>query len=83
MSNLELKGGLLEMIAKIDDVETLRELKKMVSEFLGNHVQNRDYWSELNEIERSEVELAYEESKDEKNLVNHDQIQKKFQKWLE
>ena len=33
MSNLEIKGGILEMIAGIDDIESLKELKKLIANF--------------------------------------------------
>ena len=33
MSNLELKGGIVEMIVRINDQESLKELAKIVQEF--------------------------------------------------
>ncbi len=82
MSNLELKGGLLEMIARIDDQESLRELAKIITEYLGNHSQDTDYWEELGVNEKRELDLAISESEDETNLVEHEEVMKKYQKWL-
>ena len=82
MSNLELKGGLLEMIARIDDQESLRELAKIITEYLGNHSQDTDYWEELGVNERRELDLAITESEDETNLVEHEEVMKRYQKWL-
>jgi len=82
MSNLELKGGLLEMIARIDDQESLRELAKIITEYLGNQSQDTDYWEELGVNEKRELDLAISESEDETNLVEHEEVMKKYQKWL-
>ncbi len=82
MSNLELKGGILELIARIDDKETLFELRKIVSEFVGNHLKDSDYWNELSEQEQSELNEAIKESEDESNHVDHNEVMKKYKKWL-
>ncbi len=82
MSNLELKGGILEMIATIDDRESLAELKKIISEFIGNHLKDSDYWDELSDHEKNELNIAISESEDESNHVDHDEVMKKYKKWL-
>jgi len=82
MSSLEIKGGILEMIANIDDVESLQELKKLVAAFVGNHIKDSDYWEELTEYEQSELEQAIIDSQDEANHVKHEEVVKKYKKWL-
>ena len=83
MSNLELKGGILEMIATIDDRAALEELKELVTNFAGSHAQGDDYWEELSETEQSELEVAIRESENEENLVPHEEVMKKYSKWLD
>lgn len=83
MSNLELKGGILEIIASINDKDTLEELKNLLTKFVGNHLQDSDYWEELSELEKSELEAAIEESEEEENLIAHDIVMKKYAKWLD
>ena len=83
MSKLELKGGILEMIATINDQESLQELAKIIKEFVSNRVQDNDYWEELSEYEKSELETAISESEDESNLVEHEEVMKKYKKWLD
>ena len=83
MSNLELKGGILEMIATIDDRETLKELAKIISEFIGSHERDSDYWDEISDLEKNELESAITESEDESNLVDHEEVMKKYKKWLD
>ena len=82
MSKLELKGGILEMIAHINDKATLEELRELVTKFVGNHVKDTDYWDELGEEERAELDLAIEESEKEENHVSHKDVMKKYKKWL-
>lgn len=83
MSNLELKGGILEMIAKVNDNATLEELKDLVTKFMGQHISDTDYWKELSEDEKTELEIAIKESEDEENHVSHEEVMKKYMKWNE
>ena len=83
MSNLELKGGILEMIATINDRVALEELKELVTNFTGSHAQGDNYWDELSETEQSELKVAIRESENEENLVPHEEVMKKYSKWLD
>ncbi len=82
MSNLEIKGGILELIASIDDKETLFELRKLINEFVGNRLKDSDYWEELTHQEQSELTAAIKESEDESNHIDHEEVMKKYKKWL-
>ena len=81
MSNLELKGGIIEMVVSLNDKEALHDLKSLVSRFMGNHIKETDFWDEISENEKKEVEKAIQESEDENNLVEHDEVMEKYQKW--
>lgn len=83
MSNLELKGGILEMIATINDSSALEELKELITNFTGNHTQGADYSNELGDVEQRELEVAIRESENEDNLVPHEEVMKKYSKWLD
>lgn len=83
MSNLEIKGNILEMVANIDDLESLKELKKLVADFIGNRLKESDYWDELSETEKNELEQAIMESEDESNHVAHEEVMKTYKKWLD
>jgi len=82
MSNLEIKGGILKLIATIDDKETLFELRKLINEFVGNRLKDSEYWEELTEQEQSELKAAIKESEDESNHIDHEEVMKKYSKWL-
>jgi len=83
MSNLELKGSILELIASINDKDSLSELKKLISNFADDKIQGSDYWDELSDVEKNQLELAIEESKKESNHVSHVDVMKKYSKWLD
>ncbi len=71
------------MIANIDDVESLEELKKLVTEFIGNRVKSdTDFWDELSETEQAELEQAITESADPANHITHDVVIQKYRQWL-
>jgi hypothetical protein len=50
---------------------------KIVSEFVGNHSKDSDYWYALNKQEQAELEQAIHESEDESNHVDHNEIYEK------
>ena len=82
MSKLEIKGSILELIASINDTDSLNELKKIISDFVGHRIKDSDYWDELSDHEKKELEIAIEESEDEANHVDHEEVMKKYSKWL-
>ena len=82
MSKLEIKGSILELIASINDTDSLTELKKIISDFVGHRIKDSDYWDELSEKEKNELEIAIEESEDEANHIGHEEVMKKYSKWL-
>lgn len=81
MNELELKGGILQMIASIDDNQLLEELNDVVTNFLQNQ-SSVDFFDELSDFEKNELEKAIKESEDENNLVTHDEVMKKYAQWL-
>jgi len=82
MSNLEIKGNILEMIAKINDKNSLEELSGIISEFIGNHMDDSDFYEELNDDEREKLNEALKESENEENLTDHKEVMNKYRKWL-
>lgn len=80
MSNLELKGNMLELIAQVDNRASLEELSLMIKEFVGNHCPTSDFGNELDETEAKRLEAAIEQSENIENLVNHKSVMKRFGK---
>jgi len=80
MNALELKGGIIEMIAQVEDKKVLNELYKLVSEVL---FQTWAAEGTLSPEQEAELDLAIKESRDPSNLVSHEEAMKKMGKWLD
>ncbi|HMQ49394.1 MAG TPA: hypothetical protein PKA00_18145 [Saprospiraceae bacterium] len=62
MSALEIKGGIYELISKVDDKQLLLKLYKEVADLIAQNQQEQDFWNELSEWQQMELESAIEES---------------------
>lgn len=80
MSTLELKGGILEMVNKVQDQSALERLYRIISEFLLQNLDDTDIWDTLSVEQRAEIEAAFAESLDPANLVPHEEMVKKYEK---
>lgn len=80
MSNLELKGGLLELISSINDRQTLLAVKNLITEYIKQHPIEDDFFDELSFEQQMELDKAIEESYDETTWEDHDAVVKKFKK---
>ena len=83
MSNLELKGNILEMIAHINDRDILEELKEFISDFMEGDNEEDNFLDEISDFEKNELLIAIEESKKGENLIPHEEFKKTYSKWLE
>ncbi len=81
MSTLELKGGLYDMISKINDKKLLIQLQKIVEEVFEQNLDNSDFWDSLSQNQQKELEKAIRESKDDANLVDHEAVLNKYKQW--
>ena len=80
MTLTKLKSNLHDLIEQVESKNLLEEyygeLKRIVSSSKGK------IWDTLSEEEKKEILLSYEESEDEKNLVDSDMVMEKYKKWL-
>ena len=81
MSQLEaIKHQFHDLIDRIDDETVLtRYLGTISSEIKG---ETTDLWNDLAPEEQAEILEAYEESKDPANLISHQEVMRKYDKWL-
>lgn len=82
MKSLELKGGILELVSKINDAEVLKELKSVILEFIEQRKDNSDFWDDLTLEQQKELEIAIKESFDEKNWISEKDANKQIDLWL-
>ena len=79
MNTLELKGGLFEMIAQVENKEVLQRMYKVVAEIL------HQTWAEeqnLTPEQESKLDADIEASFIPENLVDHEESMKKMARWL-
>lgn len=69
-----------KLIDTIEDDEVLKSSYKLVSVLIKK--TEGELWNTLSSDERAELLLSYEESLDEKNLVEHNVVMEKHLKWL-
>ncbi len=81
MNTLELKGSIIDTVAKVNDLALLDELNQLVHKFIKLK-QDTDWWDELTPEQQKELQLAIDESDDETNLVSEEDANEMIQKWL-
>lgn len=82
MSTLELKGDLIETIAKVDNKGLLARLYKVTLEMISEDTEQTDWADKLTEEAKRELQLAIDQSYDESNTVTHAEAVEHFRKWL-
>lgn len=75
MGTLELKSDLHKILDRIDNEQLLRTIYDFLKQ--REHAQEGQIWKTLTEEQKKEIYLSYEESQDDKNLVDWDSIKKK------
>jgi hypothetical protein len=80
-SVFQQKGEMLEMLAQIKDKAQLDTLYSIMQKFLSSD-DGIDWFDELPVEAQTRLDNALEEIKDENNLTPHDEIMKKYEKWL-
>ena len=80
MNTLELKGSLFDALSQIKSEATLYKILHFVQK--NAKEESKDWWSALPTEVRNEIEDAYEESEDETLLISHEEVSKRYEKWL-
>ncbi|MBX2964604.1 MAG: hypothetical protein KF845_00560 [Cyclobacteriaceae bacterium] len=76
MGTVELKSDLHRILDKIENEQLLRT----VYDFL-KHSENAEegrIWKTLTDEQKKEIYLSYEQSEDDNNLINWEDVKKKF-----
>ena len=80
MTTQAIKREFHELIDKIDNQLLLERFYKALSYSHSN--SKFELWDSLNDTQRQEIIDAFEESNDDKNLVNFEDIKAKHKVWL-
>jgi len=77
---MTVKQQLHEMIEKIEDERLLEKFYTLLSSI---HLkQTGKLYDSLSDEQKKELNLSYEESFDDENLLNHDDVKAEFSEWL-
>jgi hypothetical protein len=79
MNTLELKGGMMNIISRVEDEAVLTQMFEAITEII---VETYGQISELSPEQVVELELAIEETYNPDNLVDHDEVMKNMTRWL-
>ncbi|MCY7360959.1 MAG: hypothetical protein LH629_02660 [Ignavibacteria bacterium] len=80
MDKAKLKLNLHKTIDEIENLIVLERLKDIVDFTIKK--DNADFWEELSENERDEINKALLESEVDENLIPHDEVMKQAKQWL-
>ena len=81
MSQLEaIKHQFHDTIDRIDDENVLVHYLKAITSEIKKETPGR--WDNITPEEQAEILEGYEESKDPANLISHEEVMRKYEKWL-
>ncbi len=81
-ATIELKYSMVEMITQLEDDASVEELYHIILEFLQEKRNLADLWDDLSPEQRTDVEQAHKESFDPANWIPHEEVMKKYERWL-
>ena len=76
MGTIELKSNLHKILDKIENEQLLRTIYDFLKQ--SENAEEGQIWKTLTEEQKKEVYLSYEESQDDKNLIDWDTVKKKY-----
>ena len=82
MKDLVIKGGIMDMLASVKDVELLEDISKFIQTTIRQKKKEEDWWDQLSSKEQKQLDEALEASYDESNWVSETEANKMIQQWL-
>lgn len=79
MSHKELKEEITQLLSQIEDKAILTQFHQWLQ--INTQVQTVDWWDDLTSDERTDLTQSREEVKDDKNLLDHDDVMKEAFSW--
>ena len=80
MNTTEIKKSFHLLIDSIDNESLLIKFYDIIKK--RSSVKEGQLWEKLTNKDKEELLLALEESEDPENLISHEEMKKKHQKWL-
>lgn len=79
MDKAQLKTGIHSFIDQIDNIELLKEYYSELKGLIKT--KKSSVWNSLSDEQKKEVLLSFEESEIDENLIDNDEVMKKYDKW--
>lgn len=76
MGTVELKTDLHKILDRIENEQLLRTIYDFLKQ--EENSQSGQIWKTLTEDQKKQVYLSYEESQDDKNLIDWETLKKKY-----
>ena len=76
MGTIELKSDVHKILDRIENEQLLRTIYDFLKQ--RENTKEGHIWKALTEEQKKEVYLSYEESQDDKNLIDWETIKKKY-----
>lgn len=80
MNTSVLKSDLHNLIDGLEDEKLLERFYQEIVTVITN--SQTSIWDDLPEAQKNQILMSYEESKDENNLIDHEEVMEKYKKWL-
>lgn len=81
MTIKEIKTNFHQLIDEIENERILIQFYEVLNGFSKKR-KDVDFWDTLTLKQKREIELAWEESENEENLVSHKEVMKEAGKWI-
>ena len=82
MKKNELKDRFHKLIDEFENERMLKQVYEILNSYRSANKTEEDFWDQLTPTQQKELELAWEESEIEENLIDHDEVMKAAQGWL-
>ncbi len=84
MSVLELKGNILQLLARLENHNHLAKLQELATQFVNEEISAHDIegYNDLSPKQQVDLLEAIAETYDESKLIPHDEVIKRFDRWL-
>jgi bisphosphoglycerate-independent phosphoglycerate mutase (AlkP superfamily) len=84
MSVLELKGNILQLLARLENQSHLVKLQELATKFVEKEVSAHDIegYDDLSPEQQIDLLESIAQTYDESKLIPHDEVLKRFDRWL-
>ena len=80
MTTIEIKKNLHNLIESIDNESLLMNFYDIIKS--RTELQEGQLWNRLNQNEQEKLLATFEETENPENLIDHEKMKKKHNKWL-